>query len=240
MRIFFILLLFCSSCTSSLYKFPERNWQDLSVAEKIKLQKLAFNQSGIESFRFLITVRSKRKDERVSFRQAVVLTKTNNLTIETYPIHAAYLLNKFEANEQTFLSQDFQEETREQGQVTPDVFEKYFSIPLTINELLAILTARVSEDWLESEGSSSLLIAIDRDRESFANSQKTLSFQLDSSGQRLSQFSKYSSFAKKLIFTVSYLQWQEFQGKQLPQLIQLSLPRYDMEVSIAVKPIALN
>ena len=181
-------------------------------------------------------MRSKRKDERISFRQAIVLTQANDLTVETYPTNAAYLLNKFEANGQTFVFKDFQKNTTERGKLTPDIFEKFFSIPLSINELLAILTGKVADNWLNS----GLLISSDAGQVSFATSEKTLSFQLDSKAQKLAKFSKYGSFAKSLTFTGTYLNWQEFEGKQIPQMLSLSLPRYDMEISITVKPLALN
>ncbi len=227
-RMLVLALLLLASCTSKAYQpYPQQTGVPLELlALSNKILELK-NQQSIESAKFLLNVSLKYGKNFNTFRQGLVFKAPNMFRVETYPLQAGWVSNYFISNGENYVYYDSQENAEEVGAFTEDLFEKYYHIPITLEEILSILRGRPPENWLLDSikifSNKNLLSYYTEDQQFFWNADQD---------NLIQDFLIYKKGSEKVILKGKILNYATFEDQLLPKILQLEVPEYDVKINI--------
>ncbi|MEX0595092.1 MAG: DUF4292 domain-containing protein, partial [Candidatus Paceibacterota bacterium] len=210
---------------------------NLLDSEDLSQKKLSLlGQERPLTAKFLLNVSLRYGKDFNSFRQGLVYRSPSSFRVETYPIQAAWSSNYFISNGQEFLYFDAQNNKQERGDFQEDLFEKYYNIPVTFDEILNLLLGQTPKKWILNQD-----LEIYSSQEGFfcSSINKKYFWTLDQNNQ-IKDFSIYQEGTQKIILKGVVLSYLKKENQVLPNIIQLEIPEHDVKITIRMSQVELN
>ncbi len=234
----FILLIFClASCSSKAYQaYPKPAGVLLDdVATSLQLQKFQSYEVP-ETAKFLLNVSLRYGKDFNSFRQGLIFKAPNKFRVETYPLQAGWASNYFISDGEKYVYYDSQNNNEQIGLFNESLFEEFYNIPITLDEILSLLIGRTPKRWLLSKNS---IFAIENN---FAMNSKDKKYfwHLSNDGSLL-DFLIYKDSSNKVILKGKVISYSKDNLETtIPKAIQLDVPEHDVRIIIRTSQAQLN
>lgn len=224
----FFLFLFLISCSSKAYQaYPkpvgrllDKNESDVVLS---KLQSKKFPDTS----KFLLNASLRYGEEFHSFRQGLIFKAPNNFRIETYPLQAGWASNYFITNGSEYVYYDSQKNSEEKGVFKESLFEEFYNIPITLNEILSLLIGQTPYKWLLG----SVHVFESSDNLSFNSIDSQYYWNVNHEGE-LQDFIIYKPNSTKVILKGKVVSYSKVAKRNLPKAIQLQIPSHDIVITI--------
>ena len=190
------------------------------------------NINTLKTLYYVNTEYGKKKDR---FRQVYLYNKPDKLRLEILPTTSTYAMGLLIANgkQAKFMEQD---KTTESDSVE-DLLYDIVRFRGSINDLISLLAGLIPEKYLNSELSA--YEASNSSVQVFSND-KRYNALVDADKSEIQSIQLVNESLTRVIMTVSYSDYSDYQGTPMPGFLRIFLPKEDIHISLKLNHFEIN
>lgn len=203
------------------------------------LEVVRQQSAAVRTFKALSDTSIFYGDEQSTLRYVFAFEGPDKLRIEALPLNGFYTLSLFVAAEGRALLLDPAEKKAETGAFEAPLIRKMLRLPLSGRDLPSLIAGRVAADILGA-GNFKVYAALNSEKLYFLSADERYYFICG----RLSGLPEYfeirDPFRGGLALAVSYSDWRNFGGFDIPVALKVHAAGDDMDLDLSLSNVAVN